>query len=182
ELYTVPLNAPGQSVKLNPPLVSGGEVTSGYEFSKDSSFMVYAAKQDSATRTDLYRVNIATPGVATKVNAGLVSNGEVVSFRIRNDGTHVAYVANQENASVYEVYQADFLTPGAATKVSSPMSGIGAWSARYSADGTSVVYLADQDSEVSEVYLVDLSAPAISKKLNSTLVAGGEVWDYDLAQ
>jgi hypothetical protein len=62
------------------------------------------------------------------------------------------------------------------------MSSGGAYRVRYSADGSSVVYMADQDSEMSEIYRVDLSAPAISKKLNGTLVAGGEVWDFDLAQ
>jgi hypothetical protein len=29
---------------------------------------------------------------------------------------------------------------------------------------------------------VDLAAPAISTKLNGTLAAGSEVWDFDLAQ
>jgi Tol biopolymer transport system component len=85
ELYTVPLNAPGQSVKMNPPLASGGRVTSGYDFSWDSSFLVYAAKQDSATRVDLYRVNVAAPGIAYKLNAGLTTGGNVVAFRLRKD-------------------------------------------------------------------------------------------------
>jgi Tol biopolymer transport system component len=182
ELFTVPLSAPGQSVKMNPPLVSGGEVTTGYEFSPDSSFMIYAAKQESATRTDLYRVNVATPGMVTKVNAPLVADGHVASFRIRKDGTHVAYVANQDTSSTYEVYQADFLTPGVATKISAPMTAGGAWSVRYAADSQHLVYLADQASDAAELYRVDLSTPAIATKLNGTLAAGGEVWEFGLAQ
>ncbi len=176
ELYTVALDQAGQSVKMNPPLVSGGAVTSGYSFSDDSSFLVYAAKQDAPARTDIYRVNIATPGVTTKVNASLVSGGNVVGFRISNDGARVAYVANQENADVYEVYQADFLTPGTATKLSGKMSATGAYRVRYSADGLHAVYMADQDSDAAELYHVDLAVPGQSSKLNGTLAAGGEVW------
>jgi Tol biopolymer transport system component len=182
ELYTVPVNSPGQSVKMNPPLVSGGKVTTGYDFSADSSFMVYAASQESATRTDLYRVEIATPGVATKVNAPLVADGNVVGFRIRKDGAQVAYVANQDDAGVYEVYQADFLTPGVSTKLSGTMKATGAYRVRYDADGQHVIYMADQDSDAAEIYRVDLAAPGISTKLNGPLVTGGEVWDFDLAQ
>jgi Tol biopolymer transport system component len=182
ELYTVPLDSPGQSVKVNPPLVAGGEVSTGYEFSPDSSFMLYAAYQDSTTRLDLYRVEVALPGVATKVNAPLVESGSVVSFQIKKDGTRVAYVANQENEAVYEVYEADFLTPGVVTKLSAPMADAGAYRVRYEADGQHVVYLADQDSTYSEIYRVDLATPAVSTKLNGTLTAGGEVFDFDLAQ
>ncbi len=182
ELYTVALDQPGQSVKMNAPLVSGGAVTSGYSFSEDSSFMVYAAKQDAPARTDIYRVNIATPGVTTKVNVALVSGGNVVGFRISKDGTRVAYVANQENADIYEVYQADFLTPGVATKLSGTMKATGAYRARYTADGQHVVYMADQDSDAAEIYHVDLAAPGQSTKLNGTLATGAEVWDFALAQ
>ena len=32
----------------------------------DSSSIVYAAKQDDAARTDLYRVEVAAPGIATE--------------------------------------------------------------------------------------------------------------------
>ena len=44
------------------------------------------------------------------------------------------------------------------------------------------VYLADQDSDVSELYRIDVAAPGASTKLNGALVAGGEVWDYELAK
>jgi hypothetical protein len=182
ELYTVPLSSPGQPAKVNPPLVTGGKVTSSYEFSADSSFIVYEAMQDAPARTDLYRVDVATPGVATKLNAALIADGNVGGFHFRPDGKGVGYMANQDNVAVYELYQVDFLTPGAVTKLNAPTTQTGTFSFRYSADNSEVVYVADQDSEAAELFRVDLAVPGVSKKVNGTLVAGGEVWDYALAQ
>lgn len=182
ELYTVPFASPGQSVKMNPPLVSGGAVTAGYEFSPSGSYLVYAAKQEVSTRVDLFRVDVALPGVSQKINASLTSGGNVVSFRIRPDGEQVSYVANQENADKYELYAANFATPGAVTKLSAPQAAGGLFTFEYSGDGTQVTYLADQDSEESEIYRVDIASPGLSTQLNGTLVTGGEVWDFTLAQ
>ena len=62
------------------------------------------------------------------------------------------------------------------------MSFSGAYRVRYEVDGEHMVYMADQESDASELYRVDLSAPAVSTKLNGTLAAGGEVWHFELAQ
>ena len=181
ELYTASLAVPGASSKLNAPLVAGGEVTSGYEFGPASDFVVYAANQDDAARTDLYRVEIAAPGTAVRINADLTAGGSVVGFHLRPDGTHVGYVANQEDGAVHELYEADFAAPGAVTKLSAPMSAAGVFRFRYAADGASVIYLADQESDVSQIYRVKTATPGDSTRLNGTLTAGGEVWDFTLA-
>jgi len=178
ELYTVPLTSPGLSTKVNPPLVSGGKVTSGYDFGSDSSYIVYAAAQDSATRIDLYRADIATLGSATKLNAELPAGGNVVGFHVSPDGAHVGYTANQDAAEVYEIYQATFATPGTIQKMSAPMKMTGVFTFRYSTDGGQIVYLADQDSDASEIYRVDVANLGVATKLNGALVTGGEVWDY----
>jgi len=167
---------------VNPPLVSGGKVTTGYEFSPDSTFMVYAANQESATRTDLYRADIATPGSATKLNASLVAGGNVVSFKFSPDGARVGYIANQEDAAVFDLYEVNLLTPGTAPKISTATKEAGLWFFEYSVDGKQVTYLSDQDGDASEVYRVELTAPGVSSKLSGALVAGGEVWDFALAE
>jgi Tol biopolymer transport system component len=182
ELYTVAFGTPGQSVKMNPPLVSGGEVTPGYEFSPDSSYLVYAAKQEVAARVDLFRVDVALPGVSQKINAALTSGGNVTGFRIRPDGEQVSYIANQEDADTYELFAASFATPGVVTKLSSPQAGGGLFTFEYSGDGSQVTYLADQEGEESEIYRVDIASPGISSQLNGALVTGGEVWDFNLAK
>ncbi|HEV7714526.1 MAG TPA: hypothetical protein VGO53_02955, partial [Steroidobacteraceae bacterium] len=182
ELYTVALNAPGQSVKVNPPLVAGGKVMSNYEFGLDSSFIVYTARQDSATREDLYRVEVAAPGAATKLNAPLTTNGNVVVFELSPDGKKVGYMANQEDVGKHELYETDFTAPGAATKLSAPQAFDGVYAFHYAASGDEVVYVAAQNSDVAEIYRVDLATPAVSTKASGTLIVGGEVWDYALAE
>jgi len=180
ELFTVTLAAPAQSVKLNPTLVAGGEVSASYDFSADSSYVVYGAGQEVADRNELYRVNIATPGVATKLNGSLASGGNVGLFDLRPDGSKIAYLAAQDNAQVWEIYEVDMTAPGVSTKVSAPMNAAGAFWFEYTEDFSHMVYLADQDSDAAELFDVSLAQPRTSLKLNSALVAGGEVWEYEV--
>jgi Tol biopolymer transport system component len=182
ELFTAAFVTPGQSVKMNPPLVAEGAVTAGYEFSPDSSYLVYAAKQEVSTRVDLFRVDVAMPGVAQKINAPLIAGGNVVGFRIRPDGEQVTYVANQENVEKYELFAASFATPGAVTKLSAVMEGSGVFTFQYSGDGTQATYLADQDSDESQLYRVNILNPGITTRLNGALVSGGEVWDFSVTK
>jgi Tol biopolymer transport system component len=182
ELFTATFALPGQSVKMNPSLVADGAVTSGYEFSPDSSYLVYAAKQEVSTRVELFRVDVAMPGVAQKINAPLTAGGNVVGFRIRPDGEQVSYVANQHDVEKYELFAANFSTPGAVTRLSATMTGGGVFTFEYSGDGSQATYLADQDSEESELYRVEIANPGISTQLNGALVSGGEVWDFAIAK
>jgi Tol biopolymer transport system component len=178
ELYTVALNAPGASMKLNPTLVAGGEVMSSYEFSADSSFVAYAADQEVDEKIELFRVDIASPGNATKLNSALVADGDVWDFKFRPDGTHIGYIATQENLAVYELYEVALASPGNSTKLSAPMNGAGLWQFEYAADSSTAVYNAEQDSTLPELYQIAIAAPGNSSKLNSTLASGGAVWAF----
>ena len=68
------------------------------------------------------------------------------------------------------------------TKLSAPQAFDGVFAFHYAASGSEVIYVAAQNSDVAEVYRVDLATPRVSTKASGTLVAGGEVWDYGLAQ
>jgi Tol biopolymer transport system component len=178
ELYTVALDTPAMSTKINPPLATNGRVTTLYEFGPQSDFIVYVAEQDTAGQPELYRAEIAMPGVATKLSAPLVSGGGVVGFDMRADGARISYNANQETVGVYELYEVDFASAGVATKLSAPMSGSGVMWFEYTTAGDRMVYLADQDSEASELYRVEINAPGVAAQMNDTLVTGGEVYDF----
>jgi Tol biopolymer transport system component len=182
ELFMVSLATPGVSQKLNATLVSGGNVGSHYDFSSDDTFIVYEAEQDVVGRNELYRVDLAAPGVATKLNAPIVAGGGVWpgAFKLRPDGQHVDYYANQEIVQVWELYAVALANPGAATKLTPTMAGVGMYDFDYTKDGARVVYSAAQDTEFVDLYSVELSAPAVSTKLNGTLAAGGDVWDFTL--
>ncbi len=89
--------------------------------SPDTTSILYAANQESATRTDLFRADLATLGSAAKLNPTMVEGGGVVNFHISPDGTRVGYTANQDDAGVYELYEVTLLAPGTAQKLSAPM-------------------------------------------------------------
>lgn len=48
------------------------------------------------------------------------------------------------------------------------------------ADSLQVIYIAEQDS-VGELYRVEIAAPGVSTKLNDSLVADREVFDFSIA-
>ncbi|HEY0939778.1 MAG TPA: hypothetical protein VGE08_06750 [Steroidobacter sp.] len=180
ELYTVALNAPGQSVKLNSTLVAGGRVHTDYQFSSDSSFIVYRADQEQVDIAELYQVKLATPGVTTKLNQPLIAGGDVENFRLTGDDSRVAYLAEQDAADVWEIYEVALAQPDTATKVSAPMSSDGVYYFKYAEDFTRIVYTAAQQSATIELYDVALSHPGQATKISGPMTTGGEVWDFVL--
>jgi hypothetical protein len=99
----------GESVKLNDPLVEGGQTNGGdFAFSPDSSVVVYLADQDSVGVDELYFAPI-TGGGSTKLNDPLVAGGNVDNFGLPNsfgstsfgfqispDSSRVVYLADQD--------------------------------------------------------------------------------------
>jgi len=80
-------------VKLNAPLVAGGEVQE-FALSPDGSWAVYIADQDTDDMFELYRVSV-DGGTPLKLNAPLIAAGDVASFRISPDSSRVVYRADQ---------------------------------------------------------------------------------------
>jgi Tol biopolymer transport system component len=181
ELYGVELAAPGASVKLNPTPVAGGELGASYEFSPDGSSVLYLATQDAQDVSELYRVDFASPGVATKLNAVLTAGGNVWDFRIHPDGSRIAYVAEQDAVGVFELYEVAMAEPGVAVKLNPQMSGSGLYQHEYVEDGSRVVYVAAQDGTTPELYVVEPAAPAVSRQLNAPLATDGRVWEFQVS-
>jgi Tol biopolymer transport system component len=178
ELYTVALSAPGNSTKLSPTLVAEGDVNAFYEFSADSSFVIYVADQEVDEKIELFRVDIASPGVATKINAPLIADGDVWDFKFRPDGTHIGYVATQEDLAIYELYEVALTSPGISTKLSAPMISAGLWQFDYTADSSAAIYVAEQVHIFPELYQVEVATPGAATMLNSPLASGGAVWAF----
>jgi len=101
ELYAVPITGT-TPIKLNPPLVAGGEVEN-FQFTPDGQFVIYRADQEVDQRIELYRVPVGG-GMATKLNAALVAGGNVTSFKIAPDTGRIAYVADQETNEIFELW------------------------------------------------------------------------------
>lgn len=155
ELYGVSITG-GPAVKLNGPLVPGGDVGILNEgvpmkVSPDSSRVVYLADQDTDGVLELYSVPLAG-GAATKLNGPMVAGGDVVDggFVISPDSTRVVYVADQEVDDRFELYSVP-LAGGPVVKLNGPMVAGGDVLAsntiallHISPDSSRVVYRADE--------------------------------------
>ena len=158
EIYAVSIGG-GSQTKLNGNLVADGEVQR-YEISGDSSTVVYLADQDDDEVYELFSVAI-TGGADTKLNPALAADGDVWSFQISADSSTVIYNAEQDDTDVHELYQVD-IDGGSTTKVSAPLVADGdvppylfsiLTPFYITEDSSTVVYLADQDTDgVLELY------------------------------
>jgi Tol biopolymer transport system component len=103
ELYSTPLGG-GASIKLNSPLVSGGDIST-LLFSPDSSQVVYRADQDTDEVFELYRAPAAGGSAPVKLNGPLVSGGNASSsFSLSPDSSRVVYLADQETNDQFELF------------------------------------------------------------------------------
>ncbi len=161
-------------VKLNPELVSGGQIEDFFMISPDSHWVVYKADQEREGIVELFSVPV-DGGTAVKLNPELVACGSVYGFGISSDSTHVVYRAMQETTEHYELFSVP-IGGGTTVKLNSalPPGGI-VWEHGISPDGNRVVYRAEQETDnVFELYSVPITG-GTPVKLNAELVTGGNV-------
>ncbi|MEM7282556.1 MAG: hypothetical protein AAF438_13110 [Pseudomonadota bacterium] len=180
DLYTVNLNQPGVSTKMNPTLVNGGNVQEAF-FSFDSTSIFYRADQDTDDTFELYQVALNSAGNATKLN-GAIANGSpgVDQFLVTPDQSKVVYTA--PNASnVLEFFVVDVQNPGIATNLNVPMqAGDSITNLEISADSQRVGYVRDRGfGQTQNLFSVELDTPGVVTQLNSNLPGGGQVTSFE---
>jgi hypothetical protein len=176
ELYAVPIAAPGASPKLSPAMVAGGNVRSDFLISEDSSFVLYRGDQDIDEKTELYQVNLAAPGIATRLNADMIAAGDVFGYEFRADNLAVIYLADQTADTEQELFQVELASPAVSTRVHPALAGTDARAFLYSTDGSRITYTAEQDTAgVFELYTTEVSSLGSSTRVSAPLVSGGEV-------
>ena len=186
ELYVVDLSTPGVSYKINRnPAANGDVVASGFQFSPGGGALAYVADEDFNDLIEFYLVELAFPAISAKLNSPLVPGGDLTTvFRFTPDGSQLVYLADQDVDEVFEIYGVDVAVPGQTIKMNSPLIAGGSVQSAtliMSESGHELVYLADQDvDEVFELFVVELTTPGVSQKLNPTLPAGGDVVRFDL--
>jgi hypothetical protein len=80
QVYRVPFSSLNTATPpLNGTLVAGGNVSS-LAVSPDSTLVFYLADQTTFNVTELYAVNVGTPGSSSKLNGQLVTGGNVTAF------------------------------------------------------------------------------------------------------
>lgn len=183
ELYSVPIDASAAPVKLNGPLVAGGEVGQPYVLSfaitANSSRVLYLADQEVNGRAELFSTPIDGSALPAKLNT---SGYSVSHFQLSPDGRWAAYRAQQSVFSApFELFASPSDGSQSPRRLSGPMvaggnvrlnlfaastagltpsvlSGSGGFT--ISSDSRRVIYSADQESdEVQELFLGLLGKP-----------------------
>ncbi len=174
ELFSVPVGG-GTPVKLNDPLLAGADVNT-FTISPDSSTVIYTADQDTVGADELFAVPIAG-GTATRLNDPLVSGGRVSDFTLSPDGTTVVFIGDVERDEVTEIFSVP-VSGGTVTKLNPPAPSTTRevlFTRLISADSSTVVFLADLDTNsVNELYSVPIGG-GTAIKLNDPLPNGGTV-------
>lgn len=188
---------PGAPVAINPPspgVGDAGTAVGDVVFSADGSKVAFIGDFTTDGSDDAFVVDLSTgaPGVPVNVTNFGDSNLDAAYIALSPDGSWLAIQGDGEVDAVTEMFVvdvSDLSSPGALVKVSGPMvSGGDAVTADFlfSPDSQKLVYLADQDVDLSdELYLVDLSVPPVREgnvKLHADLTEGSghDVDDYFL--
>ncbi|MEE9533390.1 MAG: hypothetical protein V3W06_03145 [Acidimicrobiia bacterium] len=189
ELYSS-LPGGGGNVKVSGPLVAGGDVSFFFPWAPDSSRLAYTADQNTDEVDEVY-TSLAGGGGNVKVSGPLVAGGEIGGqfssvdlFEWAPNSTRIAYVADQDTVNVLELYT---VVPSGSgnVKVSGPLVGDVGFpfnnnSYAWAPDSSRIAYIADQDTGgVKELY-TSLAGGGDNTKVSGLLVAGGDVFRFDL--
>ena len=177
ELFSVPINGPSSSVvKINATLVAFGDVFN-FKISPDSSLVVYIADQIENEVYELFSTPIAGPADVTKLNPTPTDvEGDITNFSIAPDSSFVVYTGDLALDFIDELYSVAITGPYTDSVLlnKSMVDGGSVAAFDINADGSRVVYRADQDTnDVYELFSVPSAGPGSSSvKLNLPQPAG----------
>ncbi len=189
ELYSVPIDASQAPIRLNAPLVAGGDVQfdpgvysegARIRIAPDGTRVVYLADQDVDEVLELYSVPIDGSQAPIQLNGPLVLEGDV-SFdgplEISPDGDLVAYLADQALDHTLELFVAPIDQSQAAVKRNGTLAVEGdVADFSWSADGLRLVYFADQVSDQTfELFSVTSAGSPAPVRLNEPLTSGADL-------
>lgn len=178
ELYLVDIDVPGVPTKLNKPMTPLSFGVSRFSISPDGNQVLFFADQTAAEDIDLYLADLAAIGSWTRL--GDLPAGHTELFgRFSPDGTRIAFTASDEFFADTQLYLVDLANPRAAVRLNPPLVTHGAVSHSgfaFTPDGLSIVYVAAQDQQIFELYVVALDRPGVARKLNAPGGSVGDSW------
>jgi roadblock/LC7 domain-containing protein len=168
-----PSLAQAQVAKVNAPLAATGDVAD-YRFSPDGKFIVYIADPTTDNVTQVFSAPTAG-GAPTPLSSNVIASG-ISNLAISPDSRHALYLMSDSVRN--DVYSVP-ISGGVSLKLSAGMQVSGSVSSfAVSPDGSSVVYLADRETDgVNELFRVPVGGGA-PVKLNPPLAVGRSVGQF----
>ncbi len=169
ELYSAPVDGGSPPVRLNNPLVTGGNVDN-FWITPDGSRVVYTADQDTDEVSEIFSAPIVGGATPVKLNAPLVPEGDVVissrriAVIISSDSRRVVYLADQDTDGISELYSVsiDGTPPVKLNATDASGSTLPIDTVVISPDSSRVVYTADDG-----LYSVPIGGGSAPVKLNT---------------
>lgn len=189
ELWSVPVAGPAAAlVRLNPTLVTNGDVLSDFRLSPDSTRVAYIADQASDERYFPYSVPIAGPSTsAVSLYSGpLAVAADVTSVEFTPDSSKILFRFDLAVDERYDLYWAPFDASSVQTRITNKGGGPARWVSGdwwIDGDGDRVIYVYDETSSGDRRGLGEqriLTPYTIDAKLNGTPVSGGQVTNLHL--
>lgn len=191
ELFSVPVAGPAAAiVRLNPSLVTNGDVKSGFKISPDSTRVAYIADQLSDERFFPYSVPIAGPSTSavTLYQGVLATPGDALDLAFTPDSTRVVFRMDLAVDQRFDLYWAP--ADGSAVQSRITNRGSNPAPARSVAfrwyvhpDGERVIYQFDEFAALDERGIGEqrLVGPyTADPRLNGVPVTGGKVSYFQL--
>lgn len=191
ELFSVPIAGPASAiVRLNPSLVTNGDVKSGFRISPDSTHVAYIADQASDERFFPYAVPIAGPdSAAVSLYQGvLLISGDALDLAFTPDSANVVFRMDLAVDQRFDLYWAP--VDGSAVQSRITNRGSNPAPARSVAfrwyvhpDGERVLYQFDEFATLDERGIGEqrlLNPYTADARLNGVPVTGGKVTYFEL--
>jgi len=181
EIFSVPINGSSAPVRLNGPLVAGGDVIPQVDISSDSSRVVYVADEDVDEIRELFSVPIDGSSAPVQLNGPLVAGGTVISgfLSISSDSSRVVYSADEVTNEVFELFSVPLDGGAAPVRLNGSLVAGGdvdypsVWLAP---DASRVVYRADEHTnDRLELFSAPIDGSSPSVKLHPSLLFGQSV-------
>jgi Tol biopolymer transport system component len=181
------------AVKLNGPLVAGGDVANQdyngprFAISADGSRVVYLADQEVDDQFQLFGAPIDGSAAPVKLSGTIAGNADVRSFQLDPTGTRAVYVADALTNTMFELFIVPVDGSAAPLRLNSPFADggdvanpyNGQWSFQITPDGSAVLYVADQREDgVFELFGAPLDGRSSAYRLSAPLVRGGDVASF----
>ncbi len=191
ELWSVPVAGPAAAlVRLNPTLVTNGDVGSNFLISPDSSRVAYIADQASDERFFPYSVPIAGPstGAVSLYQGPLAVAADAADLAFTPDSSRVVFRMDLAVDERFDLYLAPADASSAQSRITNrgvppaPARSVAA-SWRIHPDGERVIYVYDElaPGDLRGLGEQRLTSPyANDLRLNGSPVAGGLVSAFDL--
>ncbi len=181
ELYSVPIDGSGPAVKLNPALVSGGDVVTPLDLSADGATALYYADGETDGVVELFAVP-AAGGPAVKLNGTLdpgAPYSDVNAVFLSPDGSHAVYqeISDFSSNPVLDLHGVD-LANHAVASLALPMPGRAkSATLRFGPDSSRIAFLVSDTAHPppEDLYSAPVDGSAAPLRLNPPLGSDGEV-------